>query len=220
MIVIDDAGWDCLIGGVVIGCYRVESGAFAAGQIAPQFFQNDGPEQPDLYRRKAYLAQAAAVSAVCLQQLAATVAEPVQIGRSHGLDGVRVWLTSQGYRWQTARTPALHLPVCVPGFAGYASVTGLLSELVKRELQARLAEYGYAVSYQQLADRRQAGRFWYQQVEWLKGGHAAARQPVPERAAVCKTGWDAYARWAYQPYSQARAQRAAANRRRPARTTW
>ncbi len=202
MIVIDDAGWDCLIGGVVLGCYRVESGAFAAGQIAPQFFQNDGPEQPDLYRRKVYLAQAAAVSAICLQQLAATVAEPVQIGRSPGLDGVRAWLTSQGYCWQTAR------------------ITGLLPELVKRELQARLAEYGYAVSYEQLTDRRQAGLFWYHQVAWLKGGHAAARQPVPERAAVCKTGWDAYARWAYQPYSQARAQRAADHRRRPARTTW
>lgn len=186
MIEIDDAGWGCLIGGVVIGCYRSETGAFAAGQIAPAYFQNDDPEQPGLYRRKAYLAQAAAVVAVCLQELSATPAEPVRICRGCVLDGVRAWLTSEGYRWQTAK------------------ITGPLQELVERELQARLAELGFQVSYEQLTDRRQAGLFWYHQVEWLKGGHAAARQPVPERGAVCKTGWDSFTRWAYQPYSVAR----------------
>ena len=186
MIEIDDAGWGCLIGGVVIGCYRSETGAFAAGQIAPAYFQNDDPEQPGLYRRKAYLAQAAAVVAVCLRELSATPAEPVRICRGCVLDGVRAWLTSAGYRWQTAK------------------ITGPLQELVERELQARLAELGFQVSYEQLTDRRQAGLFWYRQVEWLKGGHAAARQPVPERGAVCKTGWDSFTRWAYQPYSVAR----------------
>ena len=33
MIEIDDAGWGCLIGGVVIGCYRVETAEFAAGGV-------------------------------------------------------------------------------------------------------------------------------------------------------------------------------------------
>ena len=215
MIVIDAAGWGGLIGGVVLGCYRGESGAFGAGQIAPQFFQNDDPEQPDLYRRQAYLAQAAAVGALCLQKLGAGPAEPVRIGRGAGLAGVCAWLTSAGYRWQTAPPPAQ----TGRGRAG-ASGGGPLPALVERELQAHLTEFGFRISSQELTDRRQAGLFWYHQVEWLKGGQAGARQPVPARAAVCKTGWATYARWAYQPYAQARAQRAAANKRRLGRAAW
>ena len=119
------------------------------------------------------------------------------------LDGVRAWLTAQGYRWETAK------------------ITGPLQELVERELQARLAEFGFHVDYELLTDHNKAGLFWYRQVEWLKGGNANACQPRPERARVCKTGWPAYARWAHHPYSQARALRSQENvRRRQRRAAW
>jgi len=40
-IQIDDAGWGCLLLGVLIGAYRVETGEFAFGEIAVEHFQNE-----------------------------------------------------------------------------------------------------------------------------------------------------------------------------------
>ena len=55
MLPFDDAGWGCLVGGVVIGCYRVppdpapgafqQGGEFVSGVIAPSYFQNDDAEE-------------------------------------------------------------------------------------------------------------------------------------------------------------------------------
>ena len=39
-IQIDDAGWGCLLLGVLIGAYRVETGEFAFGEISVEHFQN------------------------------------------------------------------------------------------------------------------------------------------------------------------------------------
>ena len=41
MLQIDDAGWGCLVGGVTVGCYRVETAEFVAGTVAPAYFQDD-----------------------------------------------------------------------------------------------------------------------------------------------------------------------------------
>ncbi len=204
MLQIDDAGWGCLVGGVVIGCYRVppdpapgafqQGGEFVSGVIAPSYFQNDDAEEPNRYARRCYLDAAAQVAATCLARLKATPTEEVAVCSGHVLDGVRVWLTAQGYRWHTAR------------------ITGALQEQVERAFQLHLAELGFNVGYDLLTDHERAGLFWWRQIQWLKGGDVNALAPDPALAALCKTGWAAYPTWAYHPYSQARALAAQARR--------
>jgi len=217
VIQIDDAGWGCLVGGVVIGCYRVppetasgapqQGGEFVSGIVAPGYFQNDDAEEPNRYARRRYLDAAAQVAATCLARLKATPEDEVAVCSGHVLNGVRAWLTSQGYRWHAARTRALHLPVC----AG-ASVIGVLQEEVERAFQLHLAELGCNVGYDLLTDHARAGLFWWRQIQWLKGGDVNALAPDPARAVHCKTGWAAYPTWAYHPYRQARALAAQARR--------
>ena len=89
---------------------------------------------------------------VCLAQLKATPAEPVAIGSGYVLDGVRAWLTAQGYRWQAAK------------------ITGPLQELVECAFQAHLAGLGFNVSFDLLTDPNKAGLLWWRQIQWLKGG--------------------------------------------------
>lgn len=186
MLQIDDAGWGALVGGVTVGCYRVETAEFVAGTVAPAYFQDDDPDEADHFRRKNYLPAAARVVDVCLAQLKATPVEPVAICSGYVLAGVRARLTAQGYRWQIAR------------------ITGPLQELVERAYQGHLAELGFYVSYDLLTDHNQAGLFWWKQVAWLKAGNAEATAPDPKRAQVCKTGWSAFNTWAYHPYAEAR----------------
>jgi hypothetical protein len=211
MLQIDDAGWGCLVGGVVIGCYRMPpepapgalqlGGEFVSGVIAPSYFQNDAAEEPNRYSRRRYLDEAAQVAATCLARLKATPAEEVAICSGHVLDGVRAWLSSQGYRWHTAR------------------ITGALQEQAERAFQLHLAELGFNVGYDLLIDHDSAGLFWWRQIQWLKGGDVNALAPDPARAAVCKTGWAAYPTWACHPYHQARALAAQARRHNAQRRT-
>ena len=149
MLQIDDAGWGCLVGGVVIGCYRVPPdpvpGAFPAGWrvcqrvITPRYFQNDDAEEPKRYARRRYLDAAAQVAATCLTRLKATPTEEVAVCSGHVLDGVRVWLTAQGYRWHTAR---------ITGAAAGAGRARLRAPPGRARLQCRLRP----------ADRSRAGR--------------------------------------------------------------
>lgn len=208
MLQIDDAGWGCLVGGVVIGCYREPpehapqtGGEFVSGVVAPGYFQNDNAEEPNRYARRRYLEEAAQIAATCLARLKATPAEEVAICSGHVLDGVRGWLTSHGYHWQVAR------------------ITGVLQEQAERAFQLHLAELGFNVGYDLLTDHDRAGLFWWRQIQWLKGGDVNALAPDPARAAVCKTGWVAYPTWAYHPYHQARALAAQARRHNAQRRT-
>lgn len=197
MIQIGSAGWGNLVGGVVIGCYRTETGAFAAGVVGPAYFQDDDPQEPGRYRRRAYLAEAARVTAGCLAHLGATPAEPVAVAPDYVLESVRARLTAQGQHWQVARR------------------AGPLAELVARAGQAHLAELGCAVSWELLTDRSKGGLCWWRQIQWLKNGDVDARAADPARARCCKTGWRAYRTWAEHPYAEARllAGRAAHDRR-------
>jgi hypothetical protein len=196
MIQIDDAGWGCLVGGVVIGCCRVETGECAAGLVPPTYFQDNDPDEPGHFRRKDYLHAAAHVVEVCLAQLKATPAEPIAICSGYVLNGVRAWLTAQGYRWQADK------------------ITGPLQELVERAFQAHLAELGFNVGFDRQTDHTKAGLFWWRQVQWLKGGNVNAEVPDPDRVQVCKTGWSTYHTWAYHPYAEARALAGRAKRAR------
>lgn len=203
MLEIDEAGWGCLVGGVVIGCYRIgenpdaqEGPCFVSGVVGPYYFQNDDSEEPNRCARRRYLAAATETVATCFARLKATPAEPVQIAPGPVLDGVRSWLSEARYCWQPGRiTGAWHAPLA-------------------QAWQLHLAELGFSAGIDLLTNPERAGLFWWRQVQWLKGGDVQAVAPDPKRAVVCKTGWAAYPTWAYHPYSQARALAAHARRQR------
>lgn len=203
MLQIDEAGWGCLVGGVVIGCYRIgnnphaqEGPCFVSGVVGPYYFQNDDAEEPNRCARRRYLAAAREVVATCLARLKATSVEPVQIAPSPALDGVRSWLSEGGYRWQAGR------------------IRGACHAQLAQAWQLHLAEVGFSAGIDLLTNPERAGLFWWRQVQWLKGGDVQAVAPNPERVADCKTGWAAYPTWAFHPYSQARALAAHARRQK------
>ena len=164
MLQIDDAGWGCpgrRRGGRLLPACRLNprparssrGGEFVSGVIAPSYFQNDDAEEPNRYARRRYLDAAAQVASTCLARLKATPTEDVAVCSGHVLDGVRAWLTAQGYRWHAARTPALHLPVC----AG-ASVTGALQDPGRRApSNCTWLSFGFNVGYDLLTDHERAG---------------------------------------------------------------
>ncbi len=201
MIQVDDAGWGSLVGGVVIGCYRPETEEFVHGVVAPRFFQGAA------FASKEYLAEAARQAAACFERLRVGKGEPVEICTGYVLEGIREWLTVQGYSWEPAR------------------ITGPLQKRVERAFWEHLRSLGFDVPFDLYTDPTRRGLLWWRQVAWLKGGDADATAPVPERAAVCKTGWASYSVWATHPYREARrlARQMRAERRRarwPARCRW
>ena len=132
--------------------------------IAPCYFQNDDAEEPNRYARRRYLDAAAQVASTCLARLKATPTEEVAVCSGHVLDGVRAWLTAQGYRWHAVR------------------ITGALQDQVERAFQLHLAELGFNVGYDLLTDHERAGLFWWRHIQWLKGGDVNALAPIPRRS--------------------------------------
>jgi len=189
-IQIDDAGWGCLIGPVLIGAYRIETQEFAYGEIPVRFFQ------PPLFGQKAYLNKAAEVARQLLRRLKAGPKEEIQICRGYVLDGVREWLAETGLPWRTVK------------------VEGPLQVLVETALQQELAALGLRVSYEVLTQKQ--GLLFWLCLRWLKGGDIDATKAVPGREKHAKTGWASYHIWVRHPYAEARrlAAKAKAERRR------
>ena len=195
MIQIDDAGWGCLIGPVLIGAYRIETQEFAYGKIPVRFFQ------PPLFAQKAYLDKAAEVARQLLDELKVKPKERVEICRGYVLDGVRAWLAKTGRSFRTVK------------------VEGPLQVLVETALQQELAALGLRVSYEVLTEKQ--GLLFWLCLRWLKGGDIDATKAVPEREKHAKTGWASYDIWISHPYAEAKrlAAEAKAERRR-ARRPW
>lgn len=179
MLQIDDAGWGCLIGGVVIGCYRIpespdEHGwpCFVSGVISPRHFQNDDPEEPNRYARRRYLPAATEVIATCFARLKATPAEPVQIAPGPVLDGVQGWLSEAGYRWEAGR------------------ITGACHAQLAQAWQLHLAALGFSAGMDLLTNPARAGLFWWRQVQWLKGRGRPGGGPGPGTRPGLQDGLD------------------------------
>jgi hypothetical protein len=179
-IQIDDSGWGSLIGGVAIGVYRTSTGEFAHEVVAPRFFQGAA------FEGKEYLAEAARLAGMCFERLRVQPTERVEICTGYVLNGVRDWLTEAGFAWQPAR------------------IQGALQDMVERAFGEHLALLGFHADYRLLTNPQRKGLLWWRQIAWLKGGNADARAPIPERAAVCKTGWASFDIWATHPYHKAK----------------
>jgi hypothetical protein len=187
-IQIDDAGWGCLLLGVLIGAYRVETGEFAFGEISVEHFQNGA------FARQDYLDVAVIVADELLMQLAVGLDEPIEVCRGYVLDGVRAWLSKQGYTWTTIK------------------VEGPLQVLVENALLQKLHALGIKVDYSTLTEKQ--GLLFWHCLRWLKGGDMDATRALPERETLAKTGWSSYDIWVSHPYQQAKRLAAEAKRAR------
>ena len=196
---IDDAGWGCLLLGVLIGAYRIETEQFAFGEIPVEHFQNGA------FARKDYLDGAMQVVDDLLVQLKVGLDEPVEICTGYVLDGVRAWLSRQGYNWTTTR------------------VEGPLQVLVESALLQKLNALGIRVDYRTLTEKQGPalsaveGLLFWHCLRWLKGGNMDATRALPEREKLAKTGWASYDIWVSHPYQKAKTMAAAA---RKAKRPW
>lgn len=175
-IQIDDSGWGSLIGGVVIGACRVES-------PRTQHAFREVPValfQGAAFAKKLYLHVAADLALELMGELRVPKDEEVLVCTGYVLEAVRARLREEGYRVIAA------------------SIGDPLQSLVEGEFNERLRCLGID------ADGRR-GLDWWKAVKWLKGGDVEASEPDPQREKVAKTGWRSYRKWAYHPYSVAKA---------------
>ena len=193
---IDDAGWGCLLGGVIIGAYRLETQEFACQEIPARFFQ------PPLFGQRAYLDKAVEVAGrLLMDELGVQPGEEIQVCSGYVLSNVGPWLAQAGLLGRKVK------------------VEGPLQVLVETALQQSLAALGLDVSYDVLT-RKQGLLFW-KCLHWLKGGNINATRAVAERERHAKTGWASYGIWVGHPYAQAKQLAAQAKAaRKQARRPW
>lgn len=178
-IQVDDAGWGSLIGGVLIGAYRIETKEYVVAEVPVSFFQGDA------FSRRDYLDETARVVAGLLEQLNVDKKEPIHICTGYVLGHARTWLAQNGYTWQEAK------------------ITGPLQDLVERSLLESLHQVGLTdLDYSTLTTKQ--GLFFWRALRWLKGGDINATQPAPERETLAKTGWSTYSIWVSHPYEKAK----------------
>lgn len=176
---VDDAGWGCLLGGVLIGAYRLETEEYVWQEVPVEFFQGAA------FARKEYLGEVARVVERLLDQLNVPKDEPIQICTRYVLQGAREFLARNRYCWQTAK------------------ITGPLQQRAETTLLEKMHALGLAELNYETLTTRQGLLFWLC-LRWLKGGDINATCAVPEREKQAKTGWANYRIWVNHPYSQAK----------------
>jgi hypothetical protein len=177
-IQIDDAGCGCLIGGVAIGAYRVETEEFVWGKIPVRYFQGEA------FPKQEYLDVGAEVGHELVKQLCIQQDEQVQIGMGYTLQGLRNVLESEGR------------------FLIIGKITGPLRKKLTDILLHNLHLIGVDSNLEALT--KQHGLLFWQCVKWLKGDNLQLDRMLPEREVYAKTGWDTYPIWANNPYHTAK----------------
>ena len=187
-ILIDDAGWGCLVGGVLIGACRVEREEFFWKEIPVEQFQ-----EPK-FSQGTYLEIGAQLAAELLRKLSAPADEPITVCMGYVLQGIREWLATSEYtQWESGK------------------VGEPLQGLIEHALQDYLCELGLEIDYETLTQKQ--GLAFYKAVEWLHGGNPRTHpRALPHREECGKTGWSTFRLWADHPYDEGK-QLAAEQRR-------
>lgn len=192
MILIDDAGWGSLVGGVIIGACREESPwtQHAFREIPVAFFQ--GPT----FEQQLYLDEVTKAVLDLLKELQTPKDEEVHICTGYVLRKAREAVTAAGYRVTATK------------------IREPLQSLVEHEHLARVQALGVETNLE-IITTKQALFFW-QCVKWVKDGDVERQGHNEEKAKHCKTGWATWPIWASLPYSRARdeSKRFKAQRRR------
>ncbi len=145
---IDDAGYGSLLGGVVIGIYRKETGEFTHGVVPVKLFQEKD------YDNDAYLVDVCRVVEECLQRLHFHH-EPVELCTGNIFNDLRSWLTERGYHWQGVKITGPLQNLVEEAYGDYLnnlgvpqSLTGNMTDYAKLHLKLlRWVMAGFDVRY-------------------------------------------------------------------------
>jgi hypothetical protein len=124
MLEIDDAGWGCPVGGVLIGIYRRESEEFLTGIVSPAFFQGER------FRGQAYLGKVQRIAKNLMACLKKGPRELVLVCPGPLFRQLRGTLFAERHNFQ-ARTIDSELQILVErAFAQYLNGLGVPPELL------------------------------------------------------------------------------------------
>lgn len=130
MVKIDDSGWGCLVGGVLLGIYREETGEYTYREIPVGLFQNGN------FVSKAYYNVAYNIAPRLLDALKVSRDEPIMVCTGEVLEGIRQFLSDHKYNWRSGK------------------ITGPLQEKVETSLLENLNRLGIRVDYETLTEKQ------------------------------------------------------------------
>jgi len=187
-ILVDDAGWGCAVGGVLIAAYRVETQEFTAWEIPVTDFQGD------CFTHRRYLSTAAVCTHRCLDTLRVGLPphdakEPIQICSGY--------IHSETHR----QHPSFQI----------VKITGPF----QARIEQALLEYLHKLGFPYQGSTEEYGKLFFEAIRWLKGGNPNRRGMDPDRVKLAKWGWQTFSAYRDHPYRKAVEIARAMKRRRP-----
>ena len=177
-IMIDDAGFGCPVGGMIVAGYRPQTKQFEWALVSVGHFQS-----PD-FDRKGYHLGALQATQVVLQKLKADkTADVIHICQGEPHKATHEWLQSKGWNWQAVK------------------VQGELQGLIETQLKEYLASLGFAYH----GSTEQYGLLFWSAIRWLKGGDVNRRGMDEEKIKQAKSGWESFRFYCDLPYAEAKA---------------
>ncbi|MCR1898054.1 hypothetical protein NSA47_03495 [Irregularibacter muris] len=93
MIQIDDAGSGSLVGGTLIGIYRIETNEYQYGIIPIDYYNEKN------FKSKEYLNYVVYIVSNLFEKFNVPLNEEIYVCRGYMFDHLRIWLTERGYNW-------------------------------------------------------------------------------------------------------------------------
>jgi len=143
-ILVDDAGWGDLLGGVVIGCYRTETDEFLYRVVDIQFFKDPA------FDEKHYLDETSRLIQEMVAELNCDKSEPIQLCTGYVLSHAVYELRQLGFNVSTGK------------------ITGKLQVLAEQAFLDELRKIGYEPLLNREANRRMRAKSFYDMLNWMK----------------------------------------------------
>ena len=181
-LVIDDAGFGCPVGGMVIAGYRPATPQFAWALVPVECFQSPR------FELKEYHQGALDATQRVLTDLGETADDVIAICQGEPHKATHAWLATTG---------RAHQIVHVGG-------TPVFDEL-QRRIEAQLKTYLASLGFRFRGSTEQYGWLFKSAILWLKDGDKHRRGMDPERLKLAKSGWDSFGFYRDLPYEEAKA---------------
>jgi hypothetical protein len=188
-IIIDDAGFGCPVGGMIIAGYRPHTKAFEWALVSVGDFQS-----PAFERHGYRLGSLQAAQGVLRKLNADKGRDVIHICQGEPHKATHDWLARDGWDWQAVK------------------VQGDLQGLIEQQLKDYLASLGFVYR----GSTEQYGLLFWSAIQWLKDGNINQRGMNEEKILQAKSGWESFQYYRDLPYSEAKeaAQRHKAQRGR------
>jgi hypothetical protein len=199
-IVIDDAGFGCPVGGMLIAGYRPAMPQFAWALVPVEDFQ------ASLFEQKGYHQGALEATQRVLTDLGETADDVIAICQGEPHKRTHVWL---------AETQRAHQIVHMGGTPVFDAMACPLKPrlrrdiqshaIVQRRIEAQLKTYLASLGFRFRGSTKQYGWLFKSAILWLKDGDEHRRGMDPERLKLAKSGWDSFGFYRDLPYEEAKA---------------